>query len=198
MDALNLTPAIAEIFLAGAATLLVLLAAFVEPEVQASRLMRKISIGALVVTGALTVSYGSVPGMAFGNLFMSSPFTVYMKLLVLAGASVVLLISRPHLKADNINKPEFALLILFSVLGMMVMISANDLMVLYMGLELQSLPLYVIAAMQRDSLRSSEAGLKYFLLGCCFMAFRLSTGSPAAPITLISRDRFPAGHRRVR
>ena len=66
MDALNLTPAIAEIFLAGAATLLVLLAAFVEPEVQASRLMRKISIGALVVTGALTVSYGSVPGMAFG------------------------------------------------------------------------------------------------------------------------------------
>ncbi len=165
MDALNLTPAIAEIFLAGAATLLVLLAAFVEPEVQASRLMRKISIGALIVTGALTVSYGSVPGMAFGNLFMSSPFTVYMKLLVLAGASVVLLISRPHLKADNINKPEFALLILFSVLGMMVMISANDLMVLYMGLELQSLPLYVIAAMQRDSLRSSEAGLKYFLLG---------------------------------
>ena len=100
MDALNLTPAIAEIFLAGAATLLVLLAAFVEPEVQASRLMRKISIGALVVTGALTVSYGSVPGMAFGNLFMSSPFTVYMKLLVLAGASVVLLISRPHLTAD--------------------------------------------------------------------------------------------------
>lgn len=165
MDALILTPAIAELFLAGAAVCLVMLAAFVTPEEQAARLMRKIAIATLVLTGVLAYAYGSEPNLAFGNLFMTSPFVVYMKLLVLVGASVVLLISKPHLKTDGINKPEFALLILFSVLGMMVMISANDLMVLYMGVELQSLPLYVIAAMQRDSLRSSEAGLKYFLLG---------------------------------
>ena len=98
-------------------------------------------------------------------MFITSPFTVYMKLLVLIGAIVVVIVSKPHLRADGIHKPEFYLLILLSVLGMMVVISANDLMVLYMGVELQSLPLYVVAAMQRDQLRSSEAGLKYFLLG---------------------------------
>ena len=113
----------------------------------------------------LVALYGSAPALAFGGLFATSPFAVFMKLLVLGGAALVLLISRPHLRATSINKPEFAMLLLFAVLGMMVMISANDLMVLYMGVELQSLPLYAVAAMQRDSLRSSEAGLKYFLLG---------------------------------
>lgn len=160
-----LTPAFAEIFLACAAIICVLVAAFGGEDSKASRLMRKLAIGSFVVTGFLVVSYGNTPSLAFGNLFMTSPFMVYMKLLVLAAASIVLLMAKPHLKADGINRPEFSLLIMLSVLGMMVLISANDLMVLYMGIELQSLPLYVIAAMRRDSIRSSEAGLKYFLLG---------------------------------
>ncbi|MCE2516818.1 MAG: NADH-quinone oxidoreductase subunit NuoN [Alphaproteobacteria bacterium] len=165
MDFSLLTPAIAEIFLAGAAIVLVLVAAFGGEDSKASSLMRKLTIGSFVVAGALVVSNGQAPNLAFGNLFMTSPFKVYMKVLVLVAASVVLLMAKSHLKADGINRPEFSLLILMSVLGMMVLISANDLMVLYMGIELQSLPLYVIAAMRRDSIRSSEAGLKYFLLG---------------------------------
>lgn len=165
MDFSLLTPAIAEIFLAGAAIVLVLVAAFGGEDGKASSLMRKLTIGSFVLAGVLVVSNGQAPNLAFGNLFMTSPFMVYMKVLVLVAASVVLLMAKTHLKADGINRPEFSLLILLSVLGMMVLISANDLMVLYMGIELQSLPLYVIAAMRRDSIRSSEAGLKYFLLG---------------------------------
>ena len=165
MDALVLTPAIAEVFLALAAIGLVLVAAFGGDPDKTASLMRRLSVGVLVITGLLTNAYGAAPDLAFGHMFITSPFTVYMKLLVLIGAIVVVIVSKPHLRADGINKPEFYLLILLSVLGMMVVISANDLMVLYMGVELQSLPLYVVAAMQRDQLRSSEAGLKYFLLG---------------------------------
>ena len=165
MTALDFAPATAELFLATAATAMVMLAAFVSREDHAARLLRKSSIIVFAVTGMLVPLYGSIPALAFGGLFATSPFAVFMKLLILTGAVVVLLISRPHLRADKINRPELVMLVLFSVLGMMVMVSANDLMVLYMGVELQSLPLYAVAAMQRDSLRSSEAGLKYFLLG---------------------------------
>ena len=165
MAGMTLAPAMAEIFLAGAATLMVLLAAFVSREEHAARLLRKAAVVVLALTGALVPLYGSEPALAFGGHFATSPFAVFMKLLVLAGAAVVMLVSRPHLRADGINRPEFTMLVLFSVLGMMVMVSANDLMALYMGVELQSLPLYAVAAMRRDALRSSEAGMKYFLLG---------------------------------
>ena len=165
MNSLVLSPAIAEIFLALASIGLVFVAAFGKDQEKTASLMRRLAIITLLVTGFLTNGYGLQPNLAFGHMFITSPFTVYMKLLVLIGAVVVLIVSKPHLRADAIHKPEFHLLILLSVLGMMVVISANDLMVLYMGVELQSLPLYVVAAMQRDQLRSSEAGLKYFLLG---------------------------------
>ena len=128
-------------------------------------MLRKSSIVVLAATALLVPLYGSAPALAFGGLFATSPFSVFVKVLILVGAAVVLLLSRSHLRADGINRPEFPMLVLFSVLGMLVLVSANDLMALYMGIELQSLPLYAIAAMQRDSLRSSEAGLKYFLLG---------------------------------
>ena len=160
-----LYPAIAEIFLAGVSIALVLVAAFGGEDGKASVLMRKLSIASLAGAALLVVSYGNEPNLAFGHLFMTSPFMVYMKLLVLFGAGIILMMSRGHVAQDRIDRPEFPLLILLSVLGMMVLISSNDLMVLYMGIELQSLPLYVIAAMKRDSIRSSEAGLKYFLLG---------------------------------
>ncbi len=164
MEALMLKPAIAELFLASAATCLVLVAAFVTHQEKAARLMRKLSIATLMLTGVLVYAYGGAAALAFDGFFITSSFTVYMKLLVLIGAVAVLLVSKNHL-SHHIKKPEFNLLLLFSVLGMMVMISSNNLMVLYMGIELQSLPLYVVAAMNRDSLKSSEAGLKYFLLG---------------------------------
>jgi len=158
-------PAIAEIFLAGMSILFVLVAAFGGEDRKAASLMRKLTIASFVVAGLLIVSYGHMPNLAFGALFVTSPFMVFMKLLVLAGAGIILLLAQNQVSSDRMDRPEFPLLVLLSVLGMLVLISANDLMVLYMGIELQSLPLYVIAAMQRDSIRSSEAGLKYFLLG---------------------------------
>jgi NADH-quinone oxidoreductase subunit N len=84
---------------------------------------------------------------------------------VLIGTFAALYMSVTPLAKDDVNKPEFALLVVLALVGMMLMISANDLMSLYMAVELQSLPLYVVAAMRTNSLRSSEAGLKYFLLG---------------------------------
>ena len=165
MDFAQLSPAIAEIFLALAGIALVLVSAFGKDEAATSTLVRRLTIGSFAIAGLLIISYGYEPQLAFGNLFLTSPFMVYMKVLVLGGAAIILMMANAHLKADRINKPEFSLLILLSVLGMLVLISSNNLMVLYMGIELQSLPLYVIAAMQRDSIRSSEAGLKYFLLG---------------------------------
>ncbi|XDZ64575.1 NADH-quinone oxidoreductase subunit NuoN [Alphaproteobacteria bacterium LSUCC0684] len=179
MSMITYFPAIAEIFLALIAIILVLVAAFGGDEGRVSQIMRRLGLVTLVATGILVLSYGRESSLAFGGLFLTTPFAVFMKMIVLVGAGIVLLLAKPSLKADNINKPEFTMLVLMSVLGMMVLISSNDLMVLYMGIELQSLPLYVIAAMQRDSLRSSEAGLKYFLLGA------LSSGLLLYGISLI-------------
>jgi NADH-quinone oxidoreductase subunit N len=88
-----------------------------------------------------------------------------MKLLALAGAALGLVLALDWNRAEGLSRFEFPVLVLFATLGMMVMISANDLMSLYLGLELLSLPLYVIAAFDRDNPRSAEAGLKYFVLG---------------------------------
>ncbi len=158
-------PVIAEVFLGGAAVLLVLVAAFTGERRNAAVIMRNLSIVSLAIAALLALSYGTVPALAFGGIFITSPFMVYMKILMLLGAILVLLMARWPLEESKALRPEFFLLLVLSVLGMMVLISANDLLALYMGLELQSLPLYVIAAMRRDSSRSSEAGLKYFLLG---------------------------------
>ena len=100
----------------------------------------------------------------FNGLFATGGFALYMKGLVLLGAFFACwLVSDGW--GEGIDRAEFHLLVLMAVLGMLLMISAHDLIALYMGLELQSLPLYVIAAMRTNSLKSSEAGLKYFLLG---------------------------------
>tara|TARA_B110001452_G_C15217534_1_gene422172 strand:- start:724 stop:1920 length:1197 start_codon:yes stop_codon:yes gene_type:complete len=87
-----------------------------------------------------------------------------MKILTLVGGFVVLVVSTRYLQLFKIFKIEYSILILCSILGMMVMISSNDLIVFYIGLELQSLALYVLASFNRDQLKSSEAGLKYFVL----------------------------------
>jgi NADH-quinone oxidoreductase subunit N len=84
---------------------------------------------------------------------------------LLAGAALALILAVPYNLREGITQFEFPILIMFAVLGMMMMVSANDLMTLYLGIELQSLALYVVAAIRRDNLRSSEAGLKYFVLG---------------------------------
>lgn len=102
---------------------------------------------------------------AFGGMFTDDSFARFAKVAILLSAAAVLIISQDYLVKRDLLRFEFPILIALSVLGMMIMVSAGDLMALYMGLELQSLALYVVASMRRDSAKSSEAGLKYFVLG---------------------------------
>ncbi|MGC2410796.1 MAG: NADH-quinone oxidoreductase subunit NuoN [Methyloceanibacter sp.] len=125
-------------------------------------------LGVAVLVLALAgffVARGSGTATLFGDSFIVDPFARVMKLLTLIGAAVTLLMSVDYWQAAGRLKFEFPVLVLLATTGMLMMISANDLIALYVGLELQSLALYVVAAFDRRSARSSEAGLKYFVLG---------------------------------
>ncbi|MEO1120862.1 MAG: NADH-quinone oxidoreductase subunit NuoN, partial [Pseudomonadota bacterium] len=102
---------------------------------------------------------------AFNGLFITDDFSRFAKVLILFSAAIMLFLGTDYLRRNNLLKFEYSVLIIFATLGMCMMVSANDLIALYMGLELQALSLYVIAAFRRDSTRSTEAGLKYFVLG---------------------------------
>lgn len=103
--------------------------------------------------------------LGFGEGMIADPFGRFMKLTVLTGSALTLLMSIEYLRDEKLARFEYPLLVTLSTLGMLIMISANDLIVLYLGLELQSLALYVLASFARDTVKSSEAGLKYFVLG---------------------------------
>ncbi|ABI62187.1 NADH-quinone oxidoreductase subunit NuoN [Granulibacter bethesdensis] len=122
-----------------------------------------LTLGAFLVTGLLTVS-GAL-GLGFQGQFVADPFAVMVKLLILSGASIAVVLSLDYNRHHGMERFEFPVLTLFSTVGMMVMVSASNFMTLYMGLELMSLAIYVLAAFARDELRSAEAGLKYFVLG---------------------------------
>ena len=101
----------------------------------------------------------------FSGLFTDDPFARFAKVTILLSAAAVLVMSQDYMARRELLRFEFPILVTLAVVGMMVMVSAADLITLYMGLELQSLSLYVVASMRRDSAKSSEAGLKYFVLG---------------------------------
>ena len=103
--------------------------------------------------------------MAFNGMFVDDGFARFAKVTILISAAAILLISQDYMAKRDLLKFEYPILLALAVLGMMVMVSAADLMTLYMGLELQSLALYVVASLRRDSVKSTEAGLKYFVLG---------------------------------
>jgi NADH-quinone oxidoreductase subunit N len=103
--------------------------------------------------------------IAFNGLFIEDGFARFAKVTILLSAAAVLMMSEAYMKSRGLLRFEYPVLVALSVVGMMVMVSAGDLMSLYMGLELQSLALYVIASLRRDSIKSTEAGLKYFVLG---------------------------------
>jgi NADH-quinone oxidoreductase subunit N len=151
-----------ELVLAVGAMALLLLGVFTRREKGA--LVLYLAILLIIVAGAL-VAGGSGTTFLFGGSFVIDPFAKMMKLLVLTGAAAALLMSADYWREAGGIKFEFPVLVLLATTGMMMMISANDLIALYVGLELQSLSLYVLAAFARDSARSSEAGLKYFVLG---------------------------------
>ena len=122
-----------------------------------------LTIGAFLITGLLVLT--GVPGIGYQGQFVADPFSTFNKLLLLSGAALTAILSLDWNRQAGISRFEFPVLMLFAVVGMMVMTSASNLMTLYVGLELQSLALYVLAAFARDDVRSSEAGLKYFVLG---------------------------------
>ena len=108
---------------------------------------------------------GTGAATAFGGMFTDDAFARFAKVTILLSAAAVLLMGEGYMARSDLIRFEYPLLIALAAVGMMVMVSASDLMALYMGLELQSLSLYVVAALRRDSVRSTEAGLKYFVLG---------------------------------
>jgi NADH-quinone oxidoreductase subunit N len=124
------------------------------------------------VTAALMVLLAIWIGMsgegtrtAFGGMINDDGFARFAKVVILLSAAAVLVLGQDYMERRGILRFEYPILIALSVVGMMVMVSAGDLMALYMGLELQSLALYVVASLRRDNLKSTEAGLKYFVLG---------------------------------
>ena len=161
----DIMPALPEIFLAAVALVLVLVAAYCGETAANARRVTQFAMAGIAIALLLVINSDQVITSAFGGMFSADAFAGFMKALVLLGTFAALAMSIRTSGDDDINKPEYSLLILLALVGMMLMISADNLMALYMGIELQSLPLYVVAAMRTSSLRSSEAGLKYFLLG---------------------------------
>jgi NADH-quinone oxidoreductase subunit N len=118
-----------------------------------------------VVLAAWIGLMGEGTRVAFGGMFIEDSFARFAKVAILLSAAAVLVMSEGYMRARNLLRFEYPMLIALAAVGMMMMVSAGDLMALYMGLELQSLSLYVVAALRRDSVKSTEAGLKYFVLG---------------------------------
>ena len=157
-------PALPEIAIAIGALLILMLGVFRTSAPTGDYLAGALAIVVLLVAAKFVLS---APDRAvlFDGAFIVDGFGRFMKLLVLGGSILVLIMSLGELARAKLLSSEYVVLLLLSVLGMMLMISAGSLISLYLGLELQSLALYVVAAIDRGNVRSSEAGLKYFVLG---------------------------------
>ena len=155
-------PLLPEIILALGALVLLILGAFKK---DSGEFISWLAIGILIISGAITIQQYGAETELFGKSVIVDAYASFIKLLILIASAVSIFLSFNYFKINKFLIPEYPVLVLFAVLGMMLMVSANDLISLYLGLELQSLSLYVIAAFRRDALRSSEAGLKYFILG---------------------------------
>ncbi len=144
--------------------MLALLAAVYTTKDKMAPLLTWLTSGLFVVL-AFWISGGHTTVTAFDGMYNNDGFARFAKVVILLSAAAVLLMSEGYMQRRGLLRFEYPILVALSVVGMMVMVSAGDLMALYMGLELQSLALYVVASLRRDSLKSTEAGLKYFVLG---------------------------------
>lgn len=158
----SLAPAYPEMLLAVSAMALLMIGVFAKKEIAPS--ISGIAIGVLIAVGVLIV-FGGTEGTIFAGGFINDGFARFMKVLIIAGSVFALILTVSTAADKGLNKFEYPVLIVLATLGMLMMVSANDLMSLYVGLELQSLSLYVLAAFRRDSAKATEAGLKYFVLG---------------------------------
>src|SRR5215475_6464345 len=158
-----LLPALPEIMLALGAMALLMIGVFRGD--QSTALINWLSIALLVLVGIVVLQLPEERLVTFGGSFVLDGFARFMKILALGGSAVSIILVSRYLQTERQQRFEYAVLILLSTLGMLVLSSAADLIALYLGLGVMSLALYVLAAIQRDSVRSTEAGLKYFVLG---------------------------------
>ena len=161
---MNLYGISGEIFLAISGMIALLISVFSSKDSSLKITTRFCNLSLLISLILIVLSHQN-SGYLFNEMYVYDGLSLYSKILIILGTILTLLIGNKPQKIDGFNQPEYPVLILFSVLGMVLMTSSKNLISLYMALELQSLPLYVIAAINRDNLKSSEAGLKYFILG---------------------------------
>ncbi len=157
------SPALPEIILAVGAMVLILIGAF-----RGERSTGLVNVLALVLLALAFLSVGALPNervTTFSNAFVVDGFAKFMKALTLLGSFAAIAMAGDYMRREGFARFEFPILVVLATIGMLMVISANDLIALYLGLELLSLPSYVIASIHRDNLRSTEAGLKYFVLG---------------------------------
>ncbi|MGF6433725.1 NADH-quinone oxidoreductase subunit NuoN [Bradyrhizobium elkanii] len=159
----QLQPVLPELVLAVGAMVLLMIGAYRGQGT--TWLVTALAICLLVLTGVLELWLPAGKLVTFGGSFIVDDFARFLKVLALIASAATLILSTEYLSQPSSRNFEFSILVLLSTLGMMVLISAGDLISLYLGLELMSLALYVVAASQRDNAKSSEAGLKYFVLG---------------------------------
>src|SRR5690554_3993522 len=148
----TLAPALPEIFLALAGIALLMFGVFRGD--RSTQTVSYLAVFAFAIAAVLAMGGPSADTLTFGDLFIVDGFGVFAKVLVLLGAALSVIMSRDFIEREQMARFEYPVIILFATLGMLMMISANDLISLYLGLELQSLSLYVLAAFQRDAVRS--------------------------------------------
>src|SRR6201997_5476087 len=159
----QLQPVLPELVLAVGAMALLMLGAYRGQGT--TRLVTTLAIVLLIVTGILELTLPAGKLVTFGGSFIVDDFARFLKILALIGSGATLVLSTEYLSDPSRRIFEYSVLVVLSTLGMMVLISAGDLIFLYLGLVLVSLALYVVAASHRDNAKSTEAGLKYFVLG---------------------------------
>jgi NADH-quinone oxidoreductase subunit N len=159
-------PLLPEIVLGLGAMLLLMLGAYRGQNAATTvRLIDGLAIALLVAAGLILLLLPAGKLVSFGGSFVVDGFARFLKILALIGSAAAIAMSLDYARREGQERFEYSVLIVLATLGMLMLISAADLIALYLGLELMSLPLYVVAASHRDQLRSTEAGLKYFVLG---------------------------------
>ena len=150
-----------EIFLSISILFLLLLGVFIK---DSYNLITKLSLLALASTMFIILKEDNVLIKIFSDSFVRNSFTNFIKILIIVSSIFIINSSQIYIKDQKIAKFEYPIIILLSILGMFFMVSSNDIILFYLGLELQSLSLYILAAIDRDNIRSTESGIKYFIL----------------------------------
>lgn len=164
IDMPNFIPAIPEIFVLSMACIILIADLYVSDERRVITYL--LSLATLVVAAMLTINlHGTETVYSFSGTFIKDPMSDVLKLFIYLVSAIVFIYARGYLADRNLFKGEFYVLGLFGVLGMMIMVSAHNFLTIYLGLELLSLSMYAMVALQRDSINASEAAMKYFVLG---------------------------------